>query len=122
MRPCPVRRGCAASRPRRRSARQPLPRSAGFEPIWSKFAWGVAAKFVRALRLLLWIHRTSRQIQKDPNCHLYKDQALNPVCDDETERLELFTHSHAARRAVEHAHKTAHLTGTHSGTRVDVHA
>ena len=95
------------------------------EPIWSfylKFAWDFAVKIVRALRLLLWIDRTRRQIQKDPNRHLYRDQALHPVCDDETERLELFTHSHAARQAVEHAHKIAHLTGAHSGTPVDVHA
>jgi len=95
------------------------------EPAWSfypKFAWDFAAKSVRALRLLLWIYRTSRQIQKDPKRHLYKDQALNPVCDDETERLELFTHSDAARQAVEHAHKIAHLTGAHSGRRADVHA
>jgi len=113
--------GGALRRKYRRDRRPGFP----IEPIWSfypKFAWDFGAKLARSLRLLLWIYRTSRQIQKDPNRHLYKDQALNPVCDDETERLELFTHSEAARQAVEHAHKIAHLTGAHSGTRADVHA
>jgi len=113
--------GGALRRKYRRDRRPGFP----VEPIWSfypKFAWDFAAKLVRAVRLLLWISRTTRRIQRDPNRHLYKDQALNPVCDDETERLELFTHSDAARQAVEHAHKIAHLTGARSGTRTDVHA
>ena len=45
---------------------------------------------------------------------------MTPVTDDETERLELFTHSDAARQAVEHAHKIAHLT--HAGARAEAHA
>jgi hypothetical protein len=84
------------------------------EPIWSfypKFAWQVVDKLARALRLLWWIHVASRRIQSDPDRHAYVDQALTPVCDDETEKLELFTHSEAARHAVEHAQKIAHLTG-----------
>jgi hypothetical protein len=36
---------------------------------------------------------------------------MTPVSNEETERLELFTHSDTARQAVEHAHKVAHLTG-----------
>ncbi|MFL5088580.1 MAG: B12-binding domain-containing radical SAM protein [Xanthobacteraceae bacterium] len=94
------------------------------EPIWSfypKFAWNFAAKSVRALRLLLWIHRVSRQVQKEPNRHLYMDQALTPVCDDETESLELFTHSEAARKAVAHAHKIAHLTGAPRALEAEAH-
>jgi hypothetical protein len=92
------------------------------EPIWRfypKFAWEFATKFAGALRLLLWVHRTGRRIQKHPDRHLYNDQALTPVCDDEINRLELFTHSDAARQAVEHAHKIAHLTGTRRAAQVD---
>ena len=52
----------------------------------------------RKLRLLLWLLRTSRRIYKDKNRHAYIDQALTPVTEDETETLELFTHSDAARQ------------------------
>jgi hypothetical protein len=37
---------------------------------------------------------------------------MTPVTEDETERLELFTHSDAARDAVAHMHKIEQLTGT----------
>src|SRR5712691_723150 len=103
----------------RRDRRPGLP----VEPMWSfypKFAWNFVTKFSRALRLLLWIHMANRRIQKDPGRYLYTDQAMTPVTDDETERLELFTHSDAARQAVEHAHKIAHLT--HAGARAEAHA
>jgi len=103
----------------RRDRRPGLP----VEAVWSfypKFAWNFVTKFSRALRLLLWIQTTTRRIQKDPGRYLYTDQAMTPVTDDETERLELFTHSDAARQAVEHAHKIAHLT--HAGARAEAHA
>ena len=103
----------------RRDRRPGLP----VEPIWSfypKFAWNFVTKFSRALRLLLWIQMTNRRVQKDPGRTLYTDQAMTPVTDDETERLELFTHSDAARQAVEHAHKIAHLT--HAGARAEARA
>ena len=56
---------------------------------------------------------------REPAAHLqdasiatYTDQALTPVTDDETETLELFTHSEAARQSVKHAQKIAQLTGS----------
>jgi hypothetical protein len=93
------------------------------EPIWSfypKFARDFVTKYARKMRLLLWLYRTSRRIQKDPDRHKYTDQAMTPVAEDETDRLELFTHSDAAREAVAHAHKVAQLTG--SGARAAIHA
>ena len=45
---------------------------------------------------------------------------MTPVTEDETDRLELFTHSDAARQAVAHAHKVAQLTG--SGAQAAIHA
>ena len=42
---------------------------------------------------------------------------MTPVTEDETERLELFTHSDAAREAVAHVHKIEQLTGTNRPTR-----
>jgi len=59
----------------------------------------------------LQLDATARRIRKDPTRHLYTDQALADVTDDETQSLELFTHSDEARRAVIHARKIARLTG-----------
>src|SRR6478672_7837419 len=95
------------------------------EPIWSfyaKYAWNFATKYTRAARLLLWLHRTNRRAQRDPNRYTYTDLAMTPVTEDETERLELFTHSDAARDAVAHVHKIEQLTGTSRQTRVEAPA
>src|SRR5262249_61430735 len=83
------------------------------EPIWSfypKFAWEFMSKYSRAVRLLLWLHATNRRLQRDPNRYNYTDLAMTPVTEDETEKLELFTHNDAARQAVAHAHKIDQLT------------
>ena len=66
----------------RRDRRPGMP----IEPIWSfypKFAWDVVSKTARSLRLLLWMDRVRRRVQKDPNRYFYTDQAMAPVADDE---------------------------------------
>src|SRR5215510_12086279 len=96
----------------RRDRRPGMP----IEPIWSfypKFAWDFMSKYSRAVRLLLWLHATNRRLQRDPNRYKYTDLAMTPVTEDETEKLELFTHSDAARQAVAHAHKIDQLTHAH---------
>jgi hypothetical protein len=93
----------------RRNRRPGMP----IEPIWSfypKFAWDFVSKTARSLRLLLWMDRMRRRVQKDPNRYFYTDQAMAPAADDENETLELLTHSTAAREAVAHSQKIAHLT------------
>jgi hypothetical protein len=83
------------------------------EPIWSfwpKFAWNFLSKIGRAAQLLIWLHITNRRIQASPDRYRYTDAAMAPVLDDETETLELLTHSDSARQAVEHARKVAELT------------
>ena len=95
------------------------------EPIWAfyaKYAWNFVTKYSRAMRLLLWLHATNRRIQRDPNRYTYTDLAMTPVTEDETERLELFTHSDAAREAVAHVHKIEQLTGTSRQTRAEAPA
>jgi hypothetical protein len=85
------------------------------EPIWKfypKFAWSFAKNSVYEIRLLVWILLTMRRIYNDKNRYAYMDQALTPVTEDETEKLELFTHSEAARDSVKHAQKIAQLTGS----------
>jgi hypothetical protein len=101
----------------RRDRRPGMP----IEPIWSfypKYAWNFLTKYTQAIRLLLRLHRINRRLQKDPNRYTYTDLAMTPVTDDETERLELFTHSDAARQAVAHAHKIEQLVGPHKAATV----
>ena len=90
------------------------------EPIWSfypKYAWESVHKYSVFLRSWLKLDAAVRRIRKDPNKLLYMDQALTEVTEDETELLELFTHSNDARHAVEHERKIARLTGVQSRAR-----
>ena len=92
------------------------------EPVWS-FYPRIAAEFVTKaasqIRLVAWLCWTKWQIETNPNRLAYIDQALTPVTNDEEETLALFTHSDAARQAVEHARKVAHLTGANSRREAD---
>jgi hypothetical protein len=84
------------------------------EPAWlfypkviSEFVWKqtVMGKNLIKLLLLMW------RIRSDPKRLDYMDQALRPVTADDTESLEIFTHSDDARAAVEHTRKIEGLTG-----------
>jgi hypothetical protein len=89
------------------------------EPIWSfypKYGWESISKCSVLVRSWLQLDATVRRIRKDPTRHLYTDQALADVTDDQTRSLELFTHSDDARHAVNHARKIARLTGATAGT------
>ena len=67
---------------------------------------------MRLVKYWIELDRMVRSVQRDPNrAHPYTDAALTPVTEDETETLEMFTHSEAARSEVVHAHKIAALTG-----------
>jgi hypothetical protein len=97
----------------RRDRRPTLP----VEPVWSfypKYFWSFTRNTWREARLMIWLLWMTQRIYKDKNRHAYVDQALTPVRDDETDTLELFTHSEAARASVEHIKKVAELTGQRS--------
>src|ERR1700730_3876839 len=84
------------------------------EPIWlfyPKYARECISKHSPLLRSWIALDSAKKRIREDLNSHLYTDQALADVTDDETELLELFTHSTDARQAVEHARRVAQLTG-----------
>jgi hypothetical protein len=90
------------------------------EPVWSfypKWAWKFAKNSLYELQLLAWLLFTVQRIYGDKNRYAYVDQALTPVTDDEPEKLELFTHSEAARESVKHARKIAQLTGGKGASR-----
>jgi hypothetical protein len=66
---------------------------------------------VRAGKLWLEMTQRVRRIKSDPERRAYRDVALTPVTEHDTETLALFTHNDSARHAVDHARKVAALTG-----------
>jgi len=94
---------------RRTDRRSSLP----LVPAWRFYpmlAVEVASKLARSLKHWLWIDALRRQIRKDPNRLAYRDTAITPVDEHDTEHLELFTHSAAAQAAVDHIRKVKELT------------
>jgi hypothetical protein len=93
----------------RRDRRPTLP----IEPAWRFYpreAFGVVAKSAHLIALYARLERVRRRIEADPERKAYRDQALMPVAEDETEVLELFNQNDAARNAVRHAHHLAEVT------------
>jgi hypothetical protein len=94
---------------RRTDRRSSLP----LVPAWQFYpmlAVEVATKLTRSIKHWLWIDALRRQIRKDPNRQAYRDTAITPVDEHDTEHLELFTHSAAAQAAVDHIRKVKELT------------
>jgi len=77
------------------------------EPIWKfypRLAWQVIIKHARVAAAAWRIFRIYRQVAA--SAHIpYTDQAMTPVSEEETQTLELFTHTNSAREAVDHARK-----------------
>ncbi len=62
------------------------------------------------VRTMLWVLSMTRSIARDPNRHLYVDQALTPVHDDEDETFDYLTKTDGAKAAIDHLKKVAELT------------
>ena len=93
----------------RRDRRSGMP----IEPVWRfypRYAWEIVTKHVHFIGNWMMLDRMRRRARTDPARFDYTDIALAPVVDDETETLELFTHSEAARDDVAHTRKIAALT------------
>jgi hypothetical protein len=93
----------------RRDRRPALP----IEPVWTfypKYLWEIVSKHVRIARHWFMIERMAKRARREQKLTPYTDLALSPVTADETETLELLTHSEAARNAVAHQRKIAELT------------
>jgi radical SAM superfamily enzyme YgiQ (UPF0313 family) len=77
------------------------------EPVWKfypQLTWEVIAKHARVANAAWRMFRIYRRVVA--SAHIpYTDQAMTPVADDETQRLELFTHNKSARDAVDHARR-----------------
>ena len=93
----------------RRDRRPGLP----IEPVWRfypKYAWEIVRKHASFLRRWIMIERMLRRAKREEKVRPYTDLALAPVTDHETDALEMFTHSEAARNAVAHIRKVDALT------------
>jgi len=83
------------------------------EPFWSfypKYAVETAAKLTRIAKGAVRFRRIRKAVANDPNRSGYRDNALMPVNEDESENLELLTRDQATRDAVDHIRKVNLLT------------
>ncbi|HEY4918870.1 MAG TPA: radical SAM protein [Xanthobacteraceae bacterium] len=88
------------------------------EPVWRFYPSVITEtlmKLVKYCRQWRMIERLRQSIRKDPARLTYTDAALAPVEAGDTETLALFTHTEAARSAVQHARKIKELTKAASG-------
>jgi Radical SAM superfamily len=78
---------------------------------WPRFVWQTVAKHAILLGTIGRLLLMKIAIARDPKARAYMDQALEPVCGDEDETLDLLTKTTGARAAIAHAKKIAELTG-----------
>jgi hypothetical protein len=87
---------------------------APIEPIltfYLNYLWETVSKNVRHAERWLWLSTLGRRIKREQRSTPYRDRALLPVVDSETETLDMFKHNDAARDAVAHQRKVAALIG-----------
>ncbi|NVO13198.1 MAG: radical SAM protein [Rhodoplanes sp.] len=83
------------------------------EAAWSfypKYLWEIVSKHARLTRHWIDLDLMRRKAKREQAVRPYTDLALTPVTDEETETLEIFTHSEDARRGVAHIRKVDALT------------
>jgi hypothetical protein len=88
----------------RRDRRPTLRREAAWL-FYPRYGWEILGKHVRMAWRWMAIDRMRREILRDPNHRHYMDLALTPVSEDDSETLDLLTHTDGARAAVERARK-----------------
>ena len=90
----------------RRDRRSDLPLESPIT-FYARYAADIARKvFVVTKR---WRHLKSivRKVEADPHAKLYKDEALTPVAEEDSDHMELYTQNEAARVAVEREWRVA---------------
>ncbi len=94
---------------RRPSERRPgLPRESVLT-FYPKLAWELTRKHALMIAEFYRLWRIKRRVEADPDRFAYSDAALAPVVDDETDTLDMFIHTSAAKDAVVHARKIDEL-------------
>ena len=74
---------------------------------YARYAAETAAKAAKLARRWLHLKSILRKIEADPNAMLYRDDALIPVAEEDSEHMELYTQTEAARVAVERERRVA---------------
>jgi radical SAM superfamily enzyme YgiQ (UPF0313 family) len=74
---------------------------------YSRYAADIVRKVVVVAKR--WRHLKSivRKVEADPNAKLYKDEALTPVAEEDSDHMRLYTQNEAARVAVERERRVA---------------
>ena len=74
---------------------------------YSRYAADIARKLTLVARRWWHLKKIVRKVEADPNAKLYKDEALTPVIDEDSEHMGLYTQNEAARVAVERERRVA---------------
>ncbi len=94
----------------RRDRRSDLPLESPIT-FYARYAADIARKVVVVAKR--WHHLKSivRKVEADPLAKFYKDEALTPVIDEDSDHMELYTQNEAARVAVERERRVAAKPG-----------
>ncbi|HEY2186079.1 MAG TPA: radical SAM protein, partial [Xanthobacteraceae bacterium] len=79
---------------------------------WPRFLWETVSKHAVLAAAMCRLLLMKIAIECDPNARAYRDQALEPVGDDDDASLDLLTQTTGAVAAVAHEKKIAELTGS----------
>jgi radical SAM superfamily enzyme YgiQ (UPF0313 family) len=76
-------------------------------PFYARYAADIARKVTVVAKRWRHLTRILRKVEADPLAKFYKDEALTPVIDEDSEHMELYTQNEAARVAVERERRVA---------------
>jgi hypothetical protein len=74
---------------------------------YGRYAGDTARKATKLARRWLHLKSIVRKIEADPNSMAYRDDSLIPVAEEDSEHMELYTQTEAARVAVERERRVA---------------
>jgi hypothetical protein len=74
---------------------------------YGRYAADIARKLTLVARRWWHLKKIVRKVEADPNAKLYKDEALTPVIDEDSDHMGLYTQNEAARVAVERERRVA---------------
>ncbi len=82
---------------------------------YARYAGDTARKAAKLVRRWLHLKSIVRKIEADPNSMAYRDDSLIPVAEEDSEHMELYTQTEAARVAVARERRVAghHANGHH---------
>jgi radical SAM superfamily enzyme YgiQ (UPF0313 family) len=89
---------------------------------YGRYAADIARKLVVVTQRWRHLKRIVRKVEADPQAKLYRDEALTPVTEEDSEHMELYTQNEAARSAVERELRVAGKSANGHGHKAEVTA